>query len=121
MSGTTGYTAANTQNPNANDDVDNDSNIATTVGQVYTSGVVTLSNNGEPIESTGLAGTDDDDNGDDDNGNMTVDFGFFAPVPLVDVEKSTNGDDADVAPGPFLHVGDVVTWDYIVTNMVQKH
>lgn len=36
--------------------------------------------------------------------------------PAVDVEKSTNGDDADSAPGPTLTVGDTVTWTYIVRN-----
>ena len=36
--------------------------------------------------------------------------------PGIDIEKFTNGDDADLAPGPFIPVGDPVTWTYIVTN-----
>lgn len=36
--------------------------------------------------------------------------------PDIDIEKHTNGEDADRAPGPRLNVGDVVTWTYIVTN-----
>lgn len=40
-------------------------------------------------------------------------FGF---VLAVAVEKSTNGDDADFAPGPFVPVGASVIFDYEVSN-----
>jgi hypothetical protein len=38
------------------------------------------------------------------------------PAPGIDLEKHTNGHDADDAPGPALVVGDAVTWTYFVTN-----
>jgi len=40
----------------------------------------------------------------------------FASAPAIDLEKSTNGQDADQPSGPVLDVGDVVTWTYMVTN-----
>jgi len=40
----------------------------------------------------------------------------FVPNPAIDIEKSTNGEDADEPTGPVLNVGDKVTWEYVVTN-----
>jgi hypothetical protein len=36
--------------------------------------------------------------------------------PGVDIEKATNGEDADDPTGPEITIGDVVTWTYMVTN-----
>ena len=37
-------------------------------------------------------------------------------VPSIRIVKSTNGDDANEAPGPSIKVGSAVTWTYVVTN-----
>lgn len=34
----------------------------------------------------------------------------------VNIEKSTNGEDADNAPGPTVLVGSAITWTYLITN-----
>jgi hypothetical protein len=38
------------------------------------------------------------------------------PSAGVDIEKHTNGQDADDPPGPSLVVGEEVSWEYILTN-----
>ena len=46
--------------------------------------------------------------------NTSVDAGLTGPA--IHMEKSTNGVDADSAPGVSLSEGDAVTWTYLVTN-----
>ena len=41
---------------------------------------------------------------------------YFGMLILVDIEKSTNGDDADEPPGPAVGVGGQVIWTYLVAN-----
>jgi hypothetical protein len=39
-----------------------------------------------------------------------------ALAPSIALQKLTNGQDADTPPGPYIEVGDPVTWTYLVTN-----
>lgn len=48
--------------------------------------------------------------------NMTFDEDCRLAGPAVEIKKSTNGDDADSAPGPQVKVGDPVNWEYRVSN-----
>lgn len=48
--------------------------------------------------------------------NMTFDENCGLAGPAVEIEKSTNGEDADSAPGPEVKVGDPVKWEYRVSN-----
>ncbi|MGN8552124.1 UNVERIFIED_CONTAM: hypothetical protein OHV15_06035 [Microbacterium sp. SLM126] len=46
---------------------------------------------------------------------FTVDLALM-PEPGIDIEKATNGQDADDPTGPFVTTGDPVRWTYVVTN-----
>lgn len=50
--------------------------------------------------------------------NYTIDAGIilFVAAPSIDIEKSTNGLDADDATGPELEVGTTATFTYVVRN-----
>lgn len=46
----------------------------------------------------------------------TIDAGVVSLTPSVDIEKDTNGDDADNPTGPIVPVDSTVTWTYVITN-----
>ncbi len=41
---------------------------------------------------------------------------YFGSAPGIDIEKATNGEDADTGTGPYITAGDPVTWTYVVRN-----
>jgi len=47
---------------------------------------------------------------------LGVGFAIVPPLAAIDIEKATNGEDADLPTGPQILVGDPVTWTYVVTN-----
>jgi uncharacterized repeat protein (TIGR01451 family) len=75
-------------------------------------------------EGTATAGADRDGDGEPDGEQVSDDdpshyLGRLPDepgMPSVDIEKSTNGQDADAPTGPVLMVGDMVAWTYLVTN-----
>ena len=108
-----GYTPTINQQTADNNDLENDLNIASTVGNTHTSGTFTLSNNGEPngVDSN-IVGSDDADNGDDNNGNMTVDFGFFPSVSIGSIVwNDTNRDGLQTAGEPGIAGASVTLLD----------
>ena len=48
--------------------------------------------------------------------DMTIDAGLVEMKPGIDIEKATNGEDADTPTGPVVAVGSTVTWTYVVKN-----
>ncbi len=44
-------------------------------------------------------------------------FAIKTPTAAIDLEKATNGEDADLPTGPQILAGDPVTWTYVVTNI----
>ena len=50
-------------------------------------------------------------------GNAEASLGIeVVPDPSIDIEKHTNGQDADNPTGPIIPVGDAVLWEYFVSN-----
>ena len=48
--------------------------------------------------------------------DLRVDENYNQLKDKIDIEKSTNGEDADNPKGPDILVGDAVKWLYLVTN-----
>jgi hypothetical protein len=56
-------------------------------------------------------------------GNLSIpsaedDSHYFGVLAALSIEKWTNGQDADQAPGPYVEVGEAISWTYIVTTSV---
>jgi len=52
--------------------------------------------------------------------SLAILFSVGAVAQGIDIEKFTNGQDADTAPGPIVPVGSTVTWTYVVTNTGER-
>jgi len=50
--------------------------------------------------------------------NLTDEYpsNYYGVIAKIDIQKYTNGEDSDTAPGAELTVGQSVTWEYIVSN-----
>ena len=86
--------------------------VVTTPGQYTNIGTAS----GTPVDEDGNPLTDPDGNplpaaSDTDPSNH-----FVVAIPGIDIEKSTNGEDADDPTGPLLNIGDTATFTYVVTN-----
>ena len=90
--------------PDDNEDGDDDGLQPGGLGTTTSSGVITLALGEEPTNTTGedAPGNMLDDAA-DDNGNMTVDFGFFAPIvevgDFVFIDLNEDGIQSDGEPG----------------------
>jgi uncharacterized repeat protein (TIGR01451 family) len=78
---------------------------------------MTCSTTGTAVEGQYRNGADVE--GTDPRGEVVHDSDvsyYFGVTPGIHLEKSVNGDDADVAPGPYVPVGGPVDWLFEVTN-----
>jgi uncharacterized repeat protein (TIGR01451 family) len=107
-------------------------NVVVTDDQIGAVTVFTGDTNGngllDPSETWTYTATDTATAGQYENlGTVTADSSFgpvtdndpshyFGSAPAIDIEKFTNGQDADLPPGPDITAGDTVTWTYVVTN-----
>lgn len=48
--------------------------------------------------------------------NASLDAGIFEAIPLIDVEKFTNGLDQNEDPLTGVAIGDKIVWKYVITN-----
>lgn len=82
---------------------------APAVGRIYTNSVLVT---GEGPTARDRSGTPANPEAVSDT-DLSAYFGYG---PELVIEKSTNGVDADAAPGPYVPAGDAVTWTYAVSN-----
>jgi hypothetical protein len=116
--GTPGNTADDFTLTNPTGDTNSNGRLDTTETWTYTTTRTVIAGQytnigsvtGNPVDSTGadIAGLADAT--DTDNAN------YFGVTTGINVVKSTNGQDANTTTGPFLAVGSIATFTYVVTN-----
>ena len=104
--------AADTISCAGNDGIDLNIIPALAVGQVVLCSATGIADAGQYVNTSSVVGTPDvgEPVSDDDPSH------YFGGESSIDIEKSTNGDDADEVPGPTISIGDTVTWTYRVEN-----
>lgn len=107
-----GYVPSLIQNTTADNNIEDDSNIATeVVAGSFESASITLAVGSEPTEGGGALG-DAQDNSDDLNGNMTLDLGFI--VPKVDIALTK------LVDKPSVKRGELVTYTLTLSNQSNR-
>jgi len=105
--------------PNADVDV-NDNGINAPQGSAIQSGVVTLTDGGEPTSESQF-GPEGHGNAEDESSNLTVDFGFYLPVTVGDTVFYDNDQDG-IQDAPADEPGvpgiDVILYDSITGQPV---
>jgi subtilisin-like proprotein convertase family protein len=87
------YSSDNTDT-NDNQEDEDDNGIQASPGLTTTAPMVRLTVDEEPTDGDSETGRGNDlDNGDDNNGDMTVDFGFYSMGTIQIVKQATGGDD----------------------------
>ncbi|MFK7803941.1 MAG: hypothetical protein AB8G95_20070 [Anaerolineae bacterium] len=71
---------------------------------------------GEVLNTAQTTGNDPSNATLTDNHSVDIPRNGQDPLGALDIEKSTNGEDADVVPGPTIQANQTVTWTYTVTN-----
>ncbi|NLN10702.1 MAG: DUF11 domain-containing protein [Acidobacteria bacterium] len=77
---------------------------------------------GESCTVTIYAAAVSDQDADDPPDEMAANYVWsftVASLAAISIEKATNGEDADLPPGPAIPVGAAVSWTYLVTNSGQ--
>ena len=81
-------------------------------GEIWTFEATGIATSGQ-YENTGIVTANDSNGGQISDQDLSH---YFGTQTGITIEKSTNGEDADVVPGPSIAVGGTVTWTYVVTN-----
>jgi parallel beta-helix repeat protein len=95
-------------------------NTAKTLGPNIVGGPTIGGNYWAQPNGTGFSQTcNDTDNDGFCDEQYNISSADYLPLNInasIDIEKSTNNEDADTSPGPYILEGDIVLWSYNVTN-----
>ena len=95
-------------------DLDNDGILD--LGEIWTVDVTGTWSAGQNTNTGTASGDFTDDGNNVGVAGDTDDANYFGADPVIDIEKSTEGVDADLPTGPLLPVGSTADFEYVVTN-----